>query len=402
MRGTQTALISGAGIAGPALAFWLDRFGMTPTIVERAPGPRTGGYVIDFWGAGYDIADRMGVVPAIRAAGYKVRELRIVDARGRRVGGFGVDVFRRITRGRYTSVARSALAGILLDAVRDRCAVRFRDSVARIEEAGDGVDVGFESGATERFDLVVGCDGLHSGVRSIVFGPQERFERRLGYTVAAFEVGGYPRRDEDVYLAFSAPGVQVARFAMRDDRTLVLVVARSDRLDVESHAGREAHERAIERAIGGLGWECGAIVDAMRRAPDVYLDRVSQIVMPSWSAGRVALVGDAACCPSLLAGQGSALAMVGAYVLAGEVARSGGDHRAAFARYEAMLRPFIEKKQRSARGFGGAFAPKTPFGVWFRNLASRACNVPGVGRWMIGRSLRDDLELPAYPEVRDA
>jgi 2-polyprenyl-6-methoxyphenol hydroxylase-like FAD-dependent oxidoreductase len=219
-----TVLISGIGIAGPALAHWLLRHGFAPTLVERAPQLRTGGYVIDFWGAGYDIAEEVGLMPEILRAGYRIREVRLVDARGRRVGGFDADAFRAATLGRFTTLPRGELGRILYGAVAGKAETLFGDSVTCLEEDTDGVRVRFEHGVPRRFDLVIGADGLHSAVRALTFGPESRFEKFLAFVVAAFEIHGYRPRDENVYVAHAVPGRQIARFAMRDDGTMILVV----------------------------------------------------------------------------------------------------------------------------------------------------------------------------------
>jgi 2-polyprenyl-6-methoxyphenol hydroxylase-like FAD-dependent oxidoreductase len=395
-----SVLISGAGIAGPALAFWLDHHGFAPTLIESAPALRTGGYVVDFWGAGYDLVDRMGLLPQVLAAGYRMREVRIVDATGGRVGGFDVDVFRAATHDRFTSIPRSALSAILYDSVRPRIETEFGNSIAALAPAGDHVAVDFKRGPSRRFDLVIGAGGLHSIVRTLTFGPEARFERFLGYTVAACTVTGYRPRDEDMYVAYSVPARQVARFAMRGDRTMFLfIVADAAVKPFDPHD--VAHHRAyLREQFRAAGWECAAILAALDASDDIYFDRVSQIRMPRWSVGRVALVGDAAYAPSLLAGQGSALAIIGAYVLAGELARAATPAQA-FASYEAHLRSFIARKQRGTAGLGGAFAPRTRRGIWFRNLVTRAFALPGVARLAIGRSLSDRIALPDYRPTPD-
>jgi 2-polyprenyl-6-methoxyphenol hydroxylase-like FAD-dependent oxidoreductase len=208
-------LISGAGIAGPTLGFWLQQHGFEPTIVERAPRLRTGGYIVDFWGAGFDVADRMGLVPEILRRGYQIKEVREVDERGGRVGGFTVRAFDRITGGRFTSVPRSELAASIFEALGDRIETMFDESVTDIEDVGGQVRVQFERNPPRLFDLVIGADGLHSQVRRFVFGDQARFERYLGLKVAAFAVRGYRPRDELVYVTHTNVGQQVGRFAMR-------------------------------------------------------------------------------------------------------------------------------------------------------------------------------------------
>jgi 2-polyprenyl-6-methoxyphenol hydroxylase-like FAD-dependent oxidoreductase len=193
--------INGCGVAGPALAFWLLKAGRQPVLIEEAPRLRAGGYVIDFWGVGYDIAEKMRLIPRLKDVGYEVGEVRVVDRRGRRVSGFSTDVFRRMTRDRFTSLRRSDLAAALFSAVADEVETVFGDSISAIEDHTEGVCVAFEPTAPRAFDLVIGADGLHSRVRRMVFGPEEQFEARLGGHVAAFEVKGYRPRDDLVYVS---------------------------------------------------------------------------------------------------------------------------------------------------------------------------------------------------------
>ncbi len=392
----QSILISGAGIAGPTLAYWLLERGITPTLVERAPHLRTGGYVIDFWGLGYEVADKMGLLPALDREGYDVQELRLVDGEGRRVGGFDADVFRNLTGGRYLSIARSELAKLLYERIAGRCEVLFGDTVTAIDDEGDSVRVAFRHAPERRFDAVIGADGLHSEVRRLVFGPQDQFESYLGYMVAAFQTEGYRPRDELVYVSYAGPGKQVARFAMRGDRTMVLFVLAADRPPAVDAHDIAAQKALLNETFRDAGWECPQILAALDRSDDLYFDRVSQIHMDAWSKGRVALVGDAAFCASLLAGQGSALAMGAAYVLAGELGRRGATPETAFQRYEAVLRPLIATKQKAAKQFASGFAPKTRFGVFLRNQVTKAFAIPFVAKLAMGSSLIDRIDLPDY------
>ncbi len=393
---SKTVLISGAGIAGPTLAFWLHAAGFETTLVEQASALRSGGYVIDFWGLGYDIAERMGLAPAINRIGYHIREMRIVDGRGERVAGFGTDVFNELTGGRYVTLGRSDLSRLLFERICGRAEVIFGDEIIELEEDADGVRVGFKRAPARRFDLVIGADGLHSNVRRLVFGPQARFERQLGYLVAAFEVRGYRPRDEDVYVTYSEPSRMLGRVALRGDRTLFLFVFAADIGDPPRLPDPPAQKSLLRATFGEEKWECRHILRELDRCDDLYFDRVSQIHMAKWSQGRVALLGDAAFCVSLLAGQGSALAMTAAYVLAGELAQSPERHEAAFGKYEEQLRRFIESKQRGAERFAGAFAPKTRWGLFLRNQVIRLCAIPGVARFSFGGDIADSLRLPDY------
>jgi len=390
----RRVLISGVGVAGPTLAYWLKEAGFEPTLVERAPALRSGGYVIDFWGLGYTIAERMGLLAEIDREGYHVQELRIVDDAGRRLARIGAAVFSELTGGRYITLQRSHLSHLLYERVEGRVEAIFGDEITLVEESDDCVEVQLKRGGTRRFDLLIGADGLHSAVRNLVFGLQPKSERYLGYAVAAFEARGYRPRDEDVYLIYGQPGRMVGRFSLRDDRTLFILVFAVDRTALPE--APEAQRRFLRKIYSGGGWECDRMVAELERCGELYVDAVSQIRMPSWSRGRVALIGDAAFCVSLLAGQGSALAMISAYVLAGELAAAGDRYTDAFAQYETRLRDYIERKQRGAQRFAGALAPRTRFGMTFRNLVVRSFSVPGLARLAIGKDIADKLELPAY------
>ncbi|MEU1973522.1 FAD-binding domain [Microbacterium sp. NPDC019599] len=387
-------LIVGAGIAGPTLGHWLHRAGHQVTIVEHAPALRRGGYLIDFWGAGFDVAERMDIVPALRERGYVMTEARAVDRRGRRIAGFDPESVIE-SRARYVSIARSDLAAVIYEAMSPDVEVIFGDSVRSLEDDGQRVHVMFDSGLRREFDLVFGADGLHSRVRRLVFGPDDQFETSLGMVVAAFQAEGYPHRDELVAMMYAEVGFQAVRLSLRDDITLFLL---SVRHEGPLPSKRADQERLLRTRLGDGGWEVPEMLHCMSAASDLYFDSVSQIRMPSWTTGRVALVGDAAACPSFLAGQGSALAMVEAYVLGTELAMDA-DHSAAFARFQDRLRSLLRSKQDAAKGLGLAFGPKNRFQLWERNAVMKVMGLPKVTDAVMGRSFRDAIVLPEFPEA---
>lgn len=382
--------ISGAGIAGTALAHWLHRSGHTPVLIERAPQFRTGGYMIDFWGVGYRVAQRMGVEEQIRQAGYDVNCLRSVGPDGTVKAELDVDVFRRMLGNGFTSLPRGDLAATIYRTIDGTVETRFGDSIAAIDQHGDGVRLEFERAAPEEFDLVIGADGLHSNVRRLQFGPDQDYLQYLGCKVAACVVDGYRSRDELAYVTYNTLNHQVARFALRGNRTMFLFVFRAEPGD-EGEPPREQ----LRNEFGHLGWECPQILAAVDDVDELYFDVVSQVCMDRWSRDRVLLIGDAAGCISLLGGEGTGLAMSEAYIAAGELVRANGDYRRAFDAHETRLRRLISAKQTNARRLIGFFATRTHFGLWFRNVAMRTMNFSPLATLFAG-NVRDDIELPEY------
>ncbi|MFC5503495.1 FAD-binding domain [Lysinimonas soli] len=392
-------LIVGAGIGGPTLAYWLLRSGHQPTLIESAPRLREGGYLVDFWGAGFDVAQRMGIVPELMEKGYRPRELREVKADGRVVVALDprqmIDDAAGGVAGRYVTVARTDLASAIYDAAQGQVETIFGQTVNLIRDDGTRVQVEFTGGETREFDLVIGADGLHSRVRRTVFGPDADYQRDLGLVVAAFDVDGYEPRDEMVAVSDTEVGFQSLRFARRDGATMLIFTVRYDGEVPEEDPA--AQQELLRGLLAGAGGEVPAMLARMPEARTFYFDRASQIRMPSWSHGRVALIGDAAACPSLLAGQGSALAMVEAYELAAELRRSGGDHLAAFVGYHQRLAPLVLAKQNAAIGLGAAFAPRNRAQLLLRDTAMRMMTVRSISRLIMRRSLRDPIQISPVP-----
>lgn len=385
--------INGIGVAGPTLAYWLRESGHEPVLFEKALALRAGGYLIDFWGLGYEIAERMGILPALRERCYVMKRLSMVDSEGREEAAMDVTPMREALGGRFISLSRSDLAAALFGAC-DGIPAHFGVSINGIESDDRGVVIELSDGRRERFDLVVGADGLHSRVRELTFGEEAVFEKFLDCYVAAFRVPGYPHRDELTYVSHTVPKRQAARVALRNGETLILLVCRGELVgEMPEHEGRK---EAIRRAFAGMRWEVPGILDAMDGVEDLYFDRVSQIHLPRWSSGRVSLLGDAAACPSLLAGEGTGLAMTEAYVLAGELHRARGDFARAFATYEERLGAFVAGKQKAALRYRGFFAPQSALALRVRNFAVNLLSHRLLAKRLLARSLRDDLELPRY------
>ncbi|HJP85889.1 MAG TPA: FAD-binding domain [Gemmatimonadaceae bacterium] len=391
----RNILISGAGIAGPTLAYWLLERGFTPTIVERAPALRTGGYVVDFWGVGYDVAERMKLLPALYEDGYLIDEVRLVDASGKRITGFDAGLVRKATGNRFVSVMRSDLSCRIYDLIDGRVETIFGDTITAIDQDRFGVSVSFERNEPRRFDLVVGADGLHSTVRQLAFADGGRRPKYLGYYVAAFTSDSYPHRDESAYVSYSVPRKTVARYALRGNRSAFFFIFSEDdmiRVDPQDVAKQKA---ILRDRFSDVGWECPEILTALGPADDFYFDSCSQTRMAEWSRGRVVLVGDAAYCPSLLAGEGSGLAMAGAYALTDALCVTGENYLAGFARYQDRFKPFVDKKQRAATRMAWWFAPRTKWQIRMRDITTDLMNTPYLGERLIARSFADSYQLPA-------
>jgi 2-polyprenyl-6-methoxyphenol hydroxylase-like FAD-dependent oxidoreductase len=358
-------LISGASVAGPALALLLAQAGHQVTVVEKAESVRGGGYPIDVRGAAVDVLDRMGVLPRVRAAHINTRRLSFVDQRGRVAGAIRPEVFSSGQDGRDLEVPRGHLTTVLHEAARDHAEFVFGDAIASLNSP-DQRQVTFDSGIEREFDLVIGADGLHSHTRRLAFDGE--YEHYLGYCFAGFTI------PNDLGLAhesvtFNAPGRMASVYAPGCSDTLhgFLLTSRPEAPLAELRDVR-AQRRLMSDVFAGDGWLVPRLLDGMRTANDVFFDVVSQVRMPAWSSGRVGLVGDAAYAPSFASGQGTSIALAGAYVLAAELTARGV---AGLATYERRTRPYVLANQALA-GTGGSFlAPGTARGIWLRNRMFR-------------------------------
>jgi 2-polyprenyl-6-methoxyphenol hydroxylase-like FAD-dependent oxidoreductase len=391
----RTILISGAGIAGLTLAYWLKRYGFEPTVVEVAPTLRAGGYAVDFWGAGFDVAERMGIIPALEKADVGITEMAFVDADNKRRGGMDYRKLKEMMDGRAFTLLRSELSMAIHDHLDKGIEIIFGDAIHRIGPRGEDVLVNFRNGAVRPFDLVIGADGLHSTVRELVFGPEEQIEKYYGYYTASYTIQeGMPTGSG--FLGYNVPGKQAALYSLGGGKAATFFIFASPSKLSYGHHDTERQKEVLRGEFQEAGWKCVDLLSKMDQAPDFYFDVVSQVRMEHWSQGRVALVGDAAYCPSLLSGQGSTLAMVGAYILAGELKEAKGDHATAFVRYQQLFKPFIDRKQKVAQTFAGSLVPKSKFGIWLRNSFTNLMFLPFVSKLFIKQFMDDGLHLKDY------
>ena len=369
------AIISGAGISGLTLARCLADDGWSVTVVERAPGLRDEGYMIDFFGSGFDVAERLALLPRLREKSYTVHQVEFCDAAGEPQASISYDAIRDALKGKLLSLMRGDLERVLFETLPPGVSLRYGSRIEKIENGRGGARAILNDGAVLDADLIAGADGVHSAVRELAFGPERAYFRDLG-----MRVGIYLFRDPAItpklasrFPLMSVTGRMAGFFALRDGRIMAFFV----------HAGTEQAPCADPAAIlrekfGDLGWVVPAALAHLGQSP-IYFDAVAQIEMPHWYKDRAVLVGDACAAVSLLAGQGASLGMAMSYVLAEEL-RNAGDVPAGLARYEDRLRNEFAKKQKAARGFANSFIPMTQGQLAIRNIVLRAARLPVLSR----------------------
>jgi len=374
VEGLVRAIVCGGGIAGLTASWWLGTWGWDVLLVERSPTLREAGYMIDFFGSGYDVADRMGLLPRLRQVHYPMGRVLTVDVDGSPGARLDYDLFSDLLHGRLLDLMRGDLERVLSEALPDRVDTRFGTSIDAIEQAPEEVAVTLSDGTIERADVLIGADGIHSRVRSLVFGHETRFLKYLGYHTAA-----YLFEDDEVAAALksgvqlvAATGRHAGLYPIRDGKIASFFVYSTDQPRVASTACEELH-----RIYGRVGGLLPRALEHCNDAKDVYIDVVAQITMPTWTDGRVALIGDACCAVSLVAGQGASIAMGSAYVLASSL-RSAASVEDALVRYEKQVRPVVERKQAAGRRTAEWLFPTKPLPLALRNLVFRLGQLPGL------------------------
>ena len=383
MPQNSRVLISGASIAGPALALWLDRYGFEVTLVEKAPGVRRGGQAVDFKGVTHrSVLERMGLLDDVRQArSTSGGDGIVVDSAGRSIATIPAEF-----SGGEIEIARGDLAHILFERTAATCNYVFGDSVASLHETTDGVKVTFQRSAPQLFDLVVGADGIHSNVRRLAFGPESDYVRHLGYHYALADVGDEEAGREA--LIYNEPGRMVATGGAKAPALFVFASGPLPygRDDVKQQ------KRLLVDAYRGGGWKIPELMAQVPGAGEFYMDSISRVTADHYSRGRVVLLGDAAY-GNALGGFGTGLAIVGAYVLAGELHRAHGDYQVAYAHYEAKFRGYAKVSRKV--NAGRLLAPSTRLGLYVRNrVFSVAPLFKGMMKWM--DHFATDIQLEDY------
>ncbi len=377
---TVKAIVVGAGIAGLATAVNLADAGWQVEILEKSGGPRASGYMMDFFGAGYDAAEKMGVLPALEARAYSVDEVSYVDSTGRTTGRLSFKRFAEAVNGRLLSIMRPDLEEALRESLPASVPLRYGATFTRIENDADGVRVHTSDGRFVDGDLLVGADGIHSAVREALFGPEAQFIRYLGFHTAAFtfddsEINSQVRgrfavsdtKDKQIGL-YGLRGTRVAAFLIHRDGSPILPANRRE---------------TLRREFADAGWLAPRALDQAPTNP--YYDVVAQVHLDRWHTGRVVLVGDACQAVSLLAGQGSSLAIAGARVLVALLVHAPSINDG-LAAYQDHWMPVVREKQEAGRRAGRWFLPSSDADLMVRRVMTRLSRLPLVNR-SIGNAL---------------
>lgn len=368
----RRALISGASVAGPVLAYWLNRFGFRPTVVEHTAELRfgRGGHAVDLFGPALQTIEWMGALAQVQDARTRTETISFLRE-GRRPVDIPAELMSEGVSERHVEIMRGDLAKIIYDAGGNDIEYLFGNSIRTLQETEQAIEVSFQHGAPQTFDLVIGADGLHSITRRLAFGDEHQFLHFLGGYLAVFTVPNYLDLHQQM-LGIAEVGRTAAIYPVHETgqaRVLLLWRTRTPH-DYDRH-DLTAQRRLIHSLYGDMGWELPRLLTKLDKADDLYLDSISTIVMDTWTRGRVTLVGDAGYSPGPAVGGGTSLAVVGAYVLASELAASSGDHVRGLAAYEQALRPAVRHSQTIGPAVLKTLIPRSRLQVWATAQAIR-------------------------------
>lgn len=375
MINNKNILISGAGISGLTLAYWLHHWGFSPTIIEKRPNLDQRGYMIDFYGSGFDVAEKMNLLKELqeKSSQYPMKKVTFVDRHGKPCATLDVEELRNLLHQRYFPIMRGDLETTIYESVKDHVPVRFGMRIDKLQNLPDSVAVELSDGSHQIYDLVIGADGIHSNVRRLIWGDESQFDRFLGFYVACSVIEDF-FGTPNTFLGHLEPNVQASVYSIGGEQLATFFAFRSEKLNIH---GREAQMQTLDKALGNLGWLVPQLLEETKRTNDFFFDAVAQIQMEQWHNGRIALVGDACQCLTLLAGQGASMGMAAAYLLASELHTSNGDSKIAFSSYQQKLQPEIKRRQKDARGLAGSFVPRNQLEVAISHFFLNAAFWPG-------------------------
>jgi len=368
----KEVLISGSGIAGLTTAYWLAKNGWKVTVVEKAKAERTEGYVIDFFGEGWDVAEKMGITDEIKSIHYPLKDVAIVNKNGKKYFSFPVSRMIKALDNKYRPIRRPDLEHIILKKVEKLPVTILHDTVVtELQQTLEGVHITLSNGRKQTFDMVVGADGVHSIIRKLVFGDESEFSHYLGYIFSFFHTKRDPSIGDKMCL-YQETNRQFGMYPYSEDEMDVLYILKNK---VKKRIPQTEYKSFLQKEIKGMGWRAEEILNQTPEEKITFLDTTEQIRMKQLYKNRVVLVGDAGACPTLAAGQGASMAMIESYILAQKLTEYE-DNEKAFQAYQDILSKYLLQTQLQAEKFAKNFIPSTQFGVIFQRWLLRAAMSP--------------------------
>ncbi|ASG68192.1 oxidoreductase [Francisella halioticida] len=386
--------INGIGIAGPTLAWWLREYGFEPIIFEKSPEFKSGGHLVDFWGHACEIMEKMGLLEQLRQESYQIKHIHCFDENGRRSSKINISSLIKENYGEFLSVKRGDISSVIYNACKG-IDIRFGTSIENLEEQKDGITVHLSNNTKEKFDLVIGADGLHSHIRSLVFDKSEYEESDLNKYIAAFSLKDYNHYEKFTYAISVGNDKQVARVCLDEKETLVMLTIDSSLVEKIPTSLKEK-KQLLQSVFKDNKWETPDILARLDNIEYIYFDNVSQVKMDNWYKGRVALVGDASSCPSILMGLGSIFAIVEAYVLAGELYKAKGNYKMAFDEWQNKLKDIINRKQKVGLSNLSLAASDEIVKKYLSTITIKVSSTPIVSKFIGAGIFNDQIELPEY------